>query len=176
MKRKAGAKPGKPNLPSGAGKAKGIQARRTASDAKIDAQRKALKLERYEKVAHQRIRGEGVEKSDLEARKLASLKQEAKDIEQDYKSKIMARKGISSEEYDRQARLAGKQRDAEVYGSDSERAHIYAMEKIRNLPSTHLRGATGGGGAERVRGLMGMGSAGGTAPKKFVFKKDRPTE
>jgi hypothetical protein len=186
MKRKAEAKPGKPNLPKGATKAKGIQARRTASDAKIDAQRKALKLERYEKVAHQRrvVKDEDVgraEEKKLEARRLASARNVLSRQKELYGTKkftgeTLGDYGIVYPVNPEYGYSYKEGRANEAMGKEDERshhaeAHQKHLEKIRNLPSTHLRGATGGGGAERVRGLMGMGSAGGTVPKKFVIRK-----
>jgi len=51
-KKKAQAKPGKPNIPKGASTAKGIQARRNAGDKRIEAQKLAVQENVYAKPVH----------------------------------------------------------------------------------------------------------------------------
>jgi len=167
-----------PFIPTGGAKLKGIQARRSASDAKIDAQRKALKSERYEKVAHQRrvVKEEDVgraEEKKLEARRLASARNVLSRQKELYGTKKFTGETLGdygivypvNPEYGSPYKegRANEAMEKEDERSHHAEAHQKHLGKIRNLPSTHLRGATGGGGYELVRSHIGMGSAGRTA-------------
>jgi len=136
---------------------KGAQAVRSASDARIDAQRLALKKEGYGRPIH----------------RVAALTSSADPLIAEQKKLLEERKRmavagvLARQKGDGVKKFTGTSVGSGgiVYTINPKYGSPYREEQTRQGMEAedrnigHLRGATGGGGSERIRGLMGHSSS-----------------